>query len=103
MAQAVQGSLDRGSVALIAAHAAHMSAPTEIEAAFDMPRYNAAKNFGLEDYGLYEGAVANLMVIDAKSAVDALRRRGDRRYVIREGRVLVETRRQLQWHEQENN
>jgi cytosine deaminase len=96
------GNMDPLEVALIAAHAAHMSAPTEIEAAFDMPRYNAAKNLKLEDYGIHVGAKANLMVIDAKSAVDALRRRGDRRYVIREGKVLVETRRNVTWQWDKN-
>jgi cytosine deaminase len=96
------GNMDPLEVALIAAHAAHMSAPTEIEAAFDMPRYNAAKNFRLEDYGIHVGAKANLMVIDANSAVDALRRRGDRRFVIREGKVLVETRRNMVWQQDKN-
>lgn len=86
------GNMDPLEVALITAHAAHMSAPSEIEAAFDMPRYNAAKNFHLEKYGVQAGARANLVVMDAHSAVDALRRRGDRRYVIRDGRVLTETR-----------
>jgi cytosine deaminase len=97
------GNMDPLEVALITAHAAHMSAPMEIEAAFDMPRYNAAKNFRLNNYGVHVGARANLMVIDAKSAVDTLRRRGDRRYVIREGKVLTETRRQVEWHGRERN
>jgi cytosine deaminase len=92
------GNMDPLEVALITAHAAHMSAPSEIEAAFDMPRYNAAKNFHLEKYGVHAGARANLVVMDAHSAVDALRRRGDRRYVIRDGRVLTETRTDVLWH-----
>jgi cytosine deaminase len=94
------GNMDPLEVALITAHAAHMSSPAEIEASFDMPRYNGAKNFRLEDYGLHVGARANLLVIDAKSAVDALRRRGDRRYVIRDGRVLSEMRTDVQRHYQ---
>lgn len=87
------GNMDPLEVAFIAAHAAHMSAPAEIAAAFDMPRYHAAQNFRLDDYGLDEGARANLMIIDARSAVDALRRRGDRRYVIRDGKVIAQTKR----------
>jgi cytosine deaminase len=85
------GSMDPLEVALITAHAAHMSSPAEIEAAFDMPRYNAAKNFRLHNYGIYEGARANLLIMDARSAVDALRRRGDRLYVIRDGRILTQS------------
>lgn len=86
------GNMDPLEVAFIVAHAAQLSAPDEIDAAFDMPRYRAARNFRLADYGVRVGARANLLVLDAASAVDALRRRGDRRYVIRDGRVLAESR-----------
>ena len=92
------GNMDPLEVAFITAHAAHLSAPEEIEAAFNMPRYNAARNFRLENYGVRVGAPANLLVLDARSAVEALRRRGDRRYVIRHGRVLAETRSETRWH-----
>lgn len=92
------GNMDPLEVALITAHAAHLSSPKEIQAAFDMPRYNAARNFRVENYGIQVGAPANLIVLDAISAVDALRRRADRRYVIRQGRVLAETRSEKTWH-----
>lgn len=92
------GNMDPLEVALIVAHAAHLSSPAEIQAAFDMPRYNAARNFRLESYGVKVGALANLIVLDAGSAVEALRRRGDRRYVIRQGQVLSETRTNRRWH-----
>jgi len=91
------GNMDPLEVAFIVAHAAHMSAPTEIETVFDMPRYNAARNFRIENYGVTVGAPANLIVLDATSAVDALRRRGDRRFVIRHGRVLAQTRSRTTW------
>jgi cytosine/creatinine deaminase len=92
------GNMDPLEVAFITAHAAHLSAPDEIEAAFNMPRYHAAQNFRLDDYGVKVGARANLLILDANSAVDALRRRGDRRYVIRDGRILAESRSQTTWH-----
>ncbi|MCP4164546.1 MAG: amidohydrolase family protein [Chloroflexi bacterium] len=92
------GKMDPLEVALITAHAAHLGAPGEIQAAFDMPRYNAAKLWPLPDYGIRAGAEANLVVLDARSAVEALRRQPDRRYVIRKGRVLAETRTQVNWH-----
>lgn len=92
------GNMDPLEVALITAHAAHMSAPHEIQTAFDMPRYHAAKNLRLQNYGLQVGDEANLVVLDAHSAVDALRRRGDRRYVIRQGRIIAETRTDVYWH-----
>jgi cytosine deaminase len=92
------GQMDPLEVALITAHAAQLSSPVEIQAAFDMPRYHAAKNFRLENYGVKPGAEANLVILEADSAVDALRRRGDRRYVIRRGQVLAETRSTVRWH-----
>ncbi len=61
------GKMDPLEVALITAHAAHMAAPEEIQAAFDMPRYNAAKLWPLDDYGVQVGAAANLIVLDAIS------------------------------------
>ncbi|MCA9948642.1 MAG: amidohydrolase family protein, partial [Anaerolineales bacterium] len=92
------GRMDTLEVALITAHAAHMSAPAEIQAAFDMSRYNAARLWKLENYGVHVGAAANLVVLDAESAVSALRRQPDRRFVIRNGRVVSETRTHIKWH-----
>ncbi len=92
------GKMDPLEVALMTAHAAHMGAPEEIQAAFDMPRYNAAKLWKIEDYGIRVGAAANLVVLDAKSSVEALRRQPDRRYVIRQGKILVETETAVTWH-----
>ena len=92
------GRMDMLEVAMITAHAAHLGAPEEIQAAFDMPRYNAAGLWGLNNYGLEVGAEANLVVLDARSAVEALRRQPDRRYVIRKGQILSQTETQVTWH-----
>jgi len=50
----------------------------------------------LERYGVEVGAPANLVLIDATSPVEALRRQPPRRAVIREGRVLAETAQRVQ-------
>lgn len=92
------GKMDPLEVALITAHAAHLAAPREIAAAFDMPRYNAARLWRLENYGLHVGAEANLMVLAARSAVEALRRQPDRRYVIKAGKIISQTRTETKWH-----
>jgi cytosine deaminase len=84
------GQMDPLEVANITCHAGHLTAPKQIQAAFDMPRYNAAQNIGLENYGVYEGADANLILLNASSAVDALRRKPERSYVIRRGEILVQ-------------
>ncbi len=93
------GKLDPLEVALISAHAAHMGAPEEIEAAFDMPRANAARLWPLPDYGLAIGAPANVIVLDAPTPVSALRRQPNRRFVIRQGRLIAETTTETRWHE----
>ncbi len=93
------GKMDPLEVALITAHAAHLAAPHEIQAAFDMPRYNAARLWRLENYGLHVGAAANLMVLPARSAVEALRRQPPRRYVIRAGKVIAQTRVETTWYD----
>jgi cytosine deaminase len=82
--------MDPLEVANITAHAGHLTSPQQIEAVFDMPRYNAARNIGLESYGLHEGADADLILLHATSAVDALRRKPERSHVIRKGEILVE-------------
>ena len=86
------GQADLLEVGLITAHAAHLSMPADIEALFDMPTKNAARILRLEDYGLEVGKTASLNVIAAPTVQEAFRTRPDRRYVIRKGKVLAETR-----------
>ncbi len=89
------GDMDRLSVANFVAHAAHMSSPSEIQDAFEMATYKAAKVLRLDDYGLEVGDRANLVLFNANSAADALRRQPMRLFVIREGEVLVQSERKL--------
>ena len=89
------GNMDGLSVANFVAHVAHLSSVKEIEAAFDMPRYNAAKTLQLENYGVEQGAYANLILFHATSAADAIRRQSERLYVIRQGKVLVECEKKI--------
>jgi len=84
------GQMDPLEVANITCHAGHLTSPKQIHAAFDMPRYNAARNIGLQNYGIFVGADANLILLNASSKVDALRRKPERLYVIRHGEILVQ-------------
>jgi cytosine/creatinine deaminase len=84
------GQMDPLEVANIACHAGHLTSPKQIQAAFDMPRYHAAKNIGLTNYGVYEGADANLILMKAGSAVEALRLKPERMFVIRQGEILAQ-------------
>ena len=86
------GKADMLEVANITAHAAHLSTQNEIEMVFRMMTYNAARTLGaLDDYGAV-GKRADLVVIDAVSAKDAIRRQPDRRWVIKGGKIIAKSR-----------
>ena len=83
------GRMDMLEVAGFVAHAAHLSSPNDMQTAFDMPRYNAARVMRLPDYGVRLGAAANLVLIPAESPADALARHPVRPYVIRQGQIVA--------------
>jgi cytosine deaminase len=85
------GRNDPLEIALLAAHAAHMSLPHQIEQVFAMPTVNAARALRLEGYGLNPGDRADIVVLDAKNAAEAIRFQPPRRWVIKNGRVVAET------------
>jgi cytosine deaminase len=84
------GRMDMLEVAMVTALTAHLSTPGEIQTAFDMPRWYAAKALRLAKYSLEIGNPANFTLIDAANAQDALRLQPSRRYVVRGGRILAE-------------
>ena len=85
------GSADMLQVANVTAHAAQMSLPPEIETVYDMITTTAAEILKLDNYGLAVGKKANLVVINAKDARDAIRLTPERLYVIREGKIVAKT------------
>jgi cytosine deaminase len=85
------GRVDPLEVALITAHAAQLSQPPQIEQLFAMPTTNAARVLRLADYGLEPGCLADLAILDAADAAEAIRLQAPRRWVIKRGRVVAET------------
>ncbi len=85
------GRDDPLEVALITAHAAHLSQPPQIEQLFAMPTTNAARVLRLTDYGLAPGCAADVAILDAGDAAEAIRLQAPRRWVIKAGRVVAET------------
>ncbi|MDR3588658.1 MAG: amidohydrolase family protein [Negativicutes bacterium] len=84
------GKEDMLEVALIGAHAAHMSLPEEIRTVFDMCTINAAKILRIEDqYGVKPGARADLTLLNCTNVVDAIRLQPLRLLVMREGKTLI--------------
>jgi cytosine deaminase len=70
-------------VAYMALHVCQMTGVEEINACYDMITHHGAKTLKVEDnYGLEPGKPANLIIFDAESKFDILRRRPPVRYVI---------------------
>lgn len=86
------GKADQLEVAFIAAHATHLTYPTELETVFDMVTTNGARAMRLDWHGLEEGKRADIVIFQAKTLVHALRLQAPRRYVIRKGKVVARTR-----------
>jgi cytosine/creatinine deaminase len=83
------GRNDQQEVVAYLCHTAHMTAPSEIDAAFDFVTYNAARALRLQDYGLEPGSKADLNILTAPTVREVLRRQQPPRRVIRGGKVLA--------------
>jgi cytosine deaminase len=92
------GRMDMLEAGLFAIHMGEFSRMDDAETIMDMGTINPAKIMRLDGYGLEEGRKANFNVVDAPSAYEAFRRNADRCYVIREGRVVAETRTKTTFH-----
>jgi cytosine deaminase len=70
-----------------------MSGASEIPQVWDMITRNPAKAFGAtdKDYGLIVGNPADLVLLDAATEFDALRRIASRLIVMRRGQIVART------------
>ncbi len=85
------GTADMLDVAFMGLHVAQMTSPSEMQTCFDMVTTNNAKTMGLTDYGLHVGAKASLVVLDAGSAIEAIRLRAARLQVVANGKIISQT------------
>ena len=85
------GSHDMLEVAHMGAHCLQMLGTKDLQTVFEMITDRSAKVLGLEDYGIRKGAKANLVVLETKSCIDAIRLRPARLHVIRNGQVISTT------------
>jgi cytosine deaminase len=86
------GQNDPLEIAFLLCHASHMSQPAEILTVMDMVTNNAAKALRLPDFRVAVGAVADLVVLEARDARRAFATRLPRRWVIRKGKLIAQTR-----------
>jgi cytosine deaminase len=85
------GHGDLLDIAWVAAHACHMTDRGGLRACFDAVTTAPACIMELPDYGLFPGANADMVVLDAKDPIDAIRLRATRTHVIRRGTVIAQT------------
>ena len=85
------GSADILEVASMAVHVGQMTSLEAIDTAFHCVTDRAATAIGLEDYGLEVGKAANLVVLQARDTVEAIRLKPTRLSVVRNGWVIAET------------
>src|SRR5450432_4547069 len=86
------GRADMVEAASLALHFTYMSGLEEIPEMLRCATERGARTLGVEDeYGIEEGKPADFVVFDAPDAVEVIRLRATRRWVIRRGRVVAET------------
>ena len=79
--------------AFVFVHYGQMSGYNEMMSLFDMITENPAKTFGCGDkYGIKEGNPADLVVYNAPTEIDALRTVAPRLYVVKDGKIVVESK-----------
>jgi len=83
------GTADMLDVAFMGLHVAQMTSPEEMRRCFDMVTIENARIMHLEGYGLGEGDMASLVVLDAGDPIEAVRLRPDRLAVISKGKVVA--------------
>ncbi|MEW6706881.1 MAG: amidohydrolase family protein [Pseudomonadota bacterium] len=83
------GSADMLEVAQMGLHVAQMTSQAGMRACFDAVTVNAARILGLQGYGLAPGCRADLVLLQARSPVEAIRLRAQRLIVVRAGEVIA--------------
>ncbi len=92
------GKADMLQIGNLLAHVAQFGTPHSQAEMLRMATYDAARSIGLDDYGLAEGRRADFVVCDCPVVADVLAEIPTRLWVIRRGRVTVETRHETTIH-----
>ncbi|MBX4886931.1 amidohydrolase family protein [Rhizobium bangladeshense] len=83
------GSGDMLEVGHMAIHVAQMAGIEDKKKIFDALTVNSAKTMGLAGYGLEKGCNADLVILQARDPLEALRLKPNRLAVIRRGKVVA--------------
>jgi cytosine deaminase len=85
------GTADMLDAASMGLHVAQMTGQDAMRRCFMAVTENPATILGLDGYGIAPGCYADLVVLQARDPVDAIRRRARRLQVLRRGRVIAKT------------
>jgi cytosine deaminase len=86
------GKADLVDAAHLALYVTYMSGLEEIREMLRCATERGARTLGVEDdYGIEPGKPADFVVFDAASALEVIRLRATRRFVVRGGRVVAQT------------
>jgi cytosine/creatinine deaminase len=86
------GTADPLDVAHMAVHVGQMTSLAAMRQCFDAVTVNAATALGLSDYGIAPGKPADLVLLDARDPIEAIRLRPPRLAVIKTGRIIARSR-----------
>ena len=85
------GSADMLEVASMGLHVAQMTGVKAMKSCFQAVTANAACIMNLEGYGIKPGCNADLVLLEARNPIEAIRLKAKRLMVMRRGKVIAET------------
>ena len=85
------GSHDMLEVAHMALHCCHMTGIDEMISCFNAVTANAASILHLDNYGINNGSNGDLVVLQCKDPIEAIRLKPARLFVVRRGKVISST------------
>ena len=85
------GKADMLDVAFMGLHVGQLSSRADMRWCFDAVTKNSAEIMGLEKYGVEVGNYADMVVLQAKDPIEAIRLRPTRLVVIRRGKLIAQT------------
>lgn len=86
------GKADMLDVAFMGLHVGQLSSRADMSWCFDAVTKNSAQILGLEKYGLDVGNYADLVILQGKDPIEAIRLRSNRLKIIRRGKLIAETK-----------
>lgn len=92
------GNGDLMQIAMLAIPVSHLGGADDLPTVLPMITTNPAKALGLKNYGIGIGKNADLVLLDTKSLNDAIIDIPDRLFVIKNGKVTVETERKIKFN-----